>query len=50
MHNAPLKAMDFPESSRLVYWVQRAGVWGAFLIGRLLRTTYLQTVVCRRTG
>jgi 2-polyprenyl-3-methyl-5-hydroxy-6-metoxy-1,4-benzoquinol methylase len=48
MHNAPLKAMDFPASSWLVYWVQRAGVWGTFLIGRLVGATYLQTVVCRR--
>jgi len=47
MHNAPLEAMDFPESSKVVHWVQRVGVRGTFLIGSLVRATYLQTVVCR---
>jgi 2-polyprenyl-3-methyl-5-hydroxy-6-metoxy-1,4-benzoquinol methylase len=48
MHNAPLKAMDFPASSPVVNIVQRVGVWGAFSLGHLARATYLQTVVCRR--
>ena len=50
LHNIPLAAVDFPVSSHLARVVLLAGVWGTFMLGRLTGRTYLQTVVCQRTG
>ena len=47
-HNIPMAAVDMPAASALTTVVFRAGVWGTFMLGSLLKRTYLQTVVCRR--
>jgi SAM-dependent methyltransferase len=41
--NTPMAAVDIPGDSPLL----RVGVWGAFVLGRLLQRTYLQTIVVR---
>jgi SAM-dependent methyltransferase len=41
--NVPLAAVDIPGDSRVL----RAGVWGTFVLGRLLRRTYEQAIVVR---
>jgi SAM-dependent methyltransferase len=49
-HNAPIRAMDLPVSSKAAAAILRGGLcvlWGA---GRLLRRSYLQTVICRVAG
>jgi SAM-dependent methyltransferase len=46
-HNAPIKAMDLPVSSQAADALLRLGLcvlWGA---GRVLRRSYLQTLICR---
>jgi SAM-dependent methyltransferase len=47
-HNIPMAAVDMPAASALTSAVFRVGIRGAFILGSLLRRTYLQTVVCRR--
>lgn len=46
--NTPIAAVDIPVSSGATEAVLRAMVWGMWLIGRLTRRTFLQTIVCRR--
>lgn len=49
LHNAPLAAIDIPVSSRTIAGLLRMAVAAVFVAGTLLRRTYQQTVVCRRT-
>lgn len=49
-HNIPMAAVDIPTASPLIGTIFRAGVWGTFVLGSLLKKTYLQTIVCRHTG
>lgn len=46
MHNAPLKAMDFPVHSPAADAVLRAGVGAVFAVGSVTSKTYLQTAIC----
>jgi 2-polyprenyl-3-methyl-5-hydroxy-6-metoxy-1,4-benzoquinol methylase len=50
LHDAPLAAIDIPVSSPAIAMLLRLAVGTIFVAGRLVRRTYLQTVVCRRTG
>jgi SAM-dependent methyltransferase len=45
-HNAPLRAIDLPETSAVVEAGLRLGVWTSFATGKALQRTYLQTVAC----
>jgi SAM-dependent methyltransferase len=47
-HNSPMAAVDIPETSELSGLIQRAGVWGAFQLGALMRRTMLQTIISQR--
>lgn len=47
-HNTPIRAVDIPASSGMTEAVLRTMVWGVWLLGRLTRRTFLQTMVCRR--
>ena len=47
-HNSPMAAIDLPKSSPLITAVLRGGVWIAFLVGKLLRRTMLQTIISKR--
>ena len=48
LHNIPMAAVDVSSRSRIVSTICTAGVWGIFTISRFTRSTYLQTVICRR--
>jgi SAM-dependent methyltransferase len=47
-HNAPMRAVDIPGSNHAVRAVQWLGVWMTFVLGRISRRTYLQTVIAER--
>jgi SAM-dependent methyltransferase len=47
-HNAPLASMDIPSPGPISGTVLRAGVLCAFVLGRLLGRTYLQTAIARK--
>src|SRR5690606_10621204 len=46
-HNTPMNAVDMPVAAPPVQAAWRAGVWVTFMLGRMLRRTFLQTLVCR---
>jgi 2-polyprenyl-3-methyl-5-hydroxy-6-metoxy-1,4-benzoquinol methylase len=46
-HNIPAAAVDFPSQGAIVDGVRLLGVRSLFLLGRLTRRCYLQTVVAR---
>jgi SAM-dependent methyltransferase len=46
-HNIPVAAVDLPPAGPMKRSVWRSGVLVAFGLGRLMRATFLQTVVCR---
>jgi len=48
-HNAPIKAMDLPVSNRAADAVLRVGLYVLWGAGRVLRRSYLQTLICRVT-
>jgi 2-polyprenyl-3-methyl-5-hydroxy-6-metoxy-1,4-benzoquinol methylase len=45
-HNFPLSAVDSPVQSPIFNVIFWSGVWGIFMLSRLIRSTYFQTVVC----
>jgi SAM-dependent methyltransferase len=45
--NMPMAAVDLPPSSILGRLIMKAGVAACFLLGALLRRTFLQTLVCQ---
>lgn len=47
-HDTPMAAVDFSSPSAISRGVLLLGVWGAFSLGRLMRRTYLQTLLCRK--
>ncbi|RJQ56220.1 MAG: class I SAM-dependent methyltransferase [Nitrospiraceae bacterium] len=47
-HNFPLSAVDSPVQSPIFNAIFRSGVWGIFMLSRLMRSTYFQTVVCHK--
>jgi 2-polyprenyl-3-methyl-5-hydroxy-6-metoxy-1,4-benzoquinol methylase len=49
-HNAPIKAMDLPVTSRAADAALRGGLWVLWGAGRMLGRSYLQTAICRRVG
>lgn len=44
-HNVPLKSLDFESSNRLQYLVNKFIVFIIFIIGKLIKRTYLQSIV-----
>jgi 2-polyprenyl-3-methyl-5-hydroxy-6-metoxy-1,4-benzoquinol methylase len=49
-HNTTLAAIDVPASSAVKRFILKAGVAGIFLLGKLTRQTYLQTIVVTKVG
>jgi 2-polyprenyl-3-methyl-5-hydroxy-6-metoxy-1,4-benzoquinol methylase len=49
-HNAPMAAVDIPETSALSSVILRTGVWVGFQLGQLTQRTMLQTIVSRKTA
>ena len=47
-HNIHMKAMDIEGSSPIVKFMFKYGVWATFVLGKLLRRTYLQTAFFRK--
>jgi len=44
-HNAPIKSMDLPVSSKTADMVLRGGLWVLWGAGRVLQRSYLQTLI-----
>lgn len=48
LHNIPMAAIDIAhQSSPVGRAVLTAGVWGTFVLGKLVGRTFLQTLICR---
>lgn len=47
-HNVPLKAIDIPAPKGIVSTILRAGVQVVFIVGKLFRKTYLQTLIVQK--
>ena len=46
-HNTPLKAIDAPASNMLSAAILKVGVTAAYAVGRVLNSSYLQTIVAK---
>jgi 2-polyprenyl-3-methyl-5-hydroxy-6-metoxy-1,4-benzoquinol methylase len=49
-HNTLLVSIDVPASNSFVKWVMKLGVVAIFLIGKMTKKSYLQTVVVVKVG
>ncbi len=47
-HNVPLKAIDVPMHKGIISTVMRVGVKAIFIVGKIFRKTYLQTVIVKK--
>ena len=47
-HNAPMKSIDIPVNGLIAQLILKAGVFGVFVLGKIIGKTYLQTIICKR--
>lgn len=48
-HNSSIKSVDFPNLNLVYLLIIRTGVWGLFILGKITKRTYMQTVFVQKS-